>query len=230
MIAFIAGGLRRLPVDRLHQAATMFILAGLLCIIITLQGKMFVVDYPWTQTFLSSGADCFTLLVWYMVARLGARNSIGALPILLFFYTAHIIGTVLGAGLGHLTDMAILEHPTWAMSAVLLAILLFVGFNLISLKSFSFESTLTQVVPMKKVFVALASQTLEENCKKISDDYKLTPRETEILELLARGRNSQAMQDKLIVSRNTIKTHVKNIYVKLDVHSQQELIDMVEQV
>ncbi|EJU34325.1 transcriptional regulator, LuxR domain protein [Slackia sp. CM382] len=30
------------------------------------------------------------------------------------------------------------------------------------------------------------------------------------------------------MSRNTVKTHVANIYAKLGVHSQQELIDMVE--
>lgn len=30
--------------------------------------------------------------------------------------------------------------------------------------------------------------------------------------------------------RNTVKTHVANIYAKLGVHSQQELIDLVEQV
>jgi DNA-binding CsgD family transcriptional regulator len=30
------------------------------------------------------------------------------------------------------------------------------------------------------------------------------------------------------VSRNTVKTHVRNVYSKLDVHSQQELIDLVE--
>jgi len=31
-----------------------------------------------------------------------------------------------------------------------------------------------------------------------------------------------------VLSRNTVKTHVQNIYAKLGVHSQQELIDLVE--
>lgn len=31
-----------------------------------------------------------------------------------------------------------------------------------------------------------------------------------------------------MLSRNTVKTHVQNIYAKLGVHSQQELIDVVE--
>ena len=32
-----------------------------------------------------------------------------------------------------------------------------------------------------------------------------------------------------MLSRNTVKTHVANIYGKLGVHSQQELIDLVEE-
>jgi len=33
--------------------------------------------------------------------------------------------------------------------------------------------------------------------------------------------------EKLFISKNTVKTHVKNIYAKTGVHSQQELIDFV---
>ena len=57
--------------------------------------------------------------------------------------------------------------------------------------------------------------------------FALTPRESEILALLAQGRSIAVIQEKLVVSKNTVKTHVKNIYLKLDVHSQQELIDAV---
>lgn len=63
---------------------------------------------------------------------------------------------------------------------------------------------------------------------QIACDRGLTPRETEIMTLLAQGRNSAFLQEKLVLSRNTIKTHVSNIYAKLGIHSQQELIDLVE--
>ena len=58
----------------------------------------------------------------------------------------------------------------------------------------------------------------------------LTPRETEILELLAAGRTLAVIKDKLVISPNTVRYHTKNIYSKLGVHAQQELIDMVEAV
>lgn len=60
--------------------------------------------------------------------------------------------------------------------------------------------------------------------------YRLTAREREILELLAKGRNSAFVEEQLCISRNTFKMHTRHIYTKLDIHSKQEIIDMVEQL
>lgn len=46
--------------------------------------------------------------------------------------------------------------------------------------------------------------------------------------MLAKGRNGRFIMEHYVISRNTVKSHIKHIYSKLDVHSQQELIDMVE--
>lgn len=73
-----------------------------------------------------------------------------------------------------------------------------------------------------------AVDALEGRCAETSAAFGLTPRESEILSLLAHGRNAAYIQEKLVLSRNTVKTHVQNIYAKLGVHSQQELIDVVE--
>lgn len=75
-----------------------------------------------------------------------------------------------------------------------------------------------------------AVSTIEERCADIGAKQGLTERETEIFAMLARGRNGQFVMDHYVVSRNTVKSHVKHIYAKLDVHSQQELIDLVEHV
>lgn len=54
----------------------------------------------------------------------------------------------------------------------------------------------------------------------------LTPRETQVFELLASGQPINAVMDALAISRGTANTHVANIYKKLGVHSQQELLAM----
>jgi DNA-binding NarL/FixJ family response regulator len=50
-------------------------------------------------------------------------------------------------------------------------------------------------------------------------DYGLSEREKEILRLMTEGLTKQAIADRLFVSYFTIDTHMKNIYVKLHVHS-----------
>lgn len=63
--------------------------------------------------------------------------------------------------------------------------------------------------------------------ERVAGDAELTPRETEVLLLLAQGRSAPFIRDALVISKGTVTTHMKHIYKKLDVHSRQELIDLV---
>lgn len=64
-------------------------------------------------------------------------------------------------------------------------------------------------------------------CQALAADYGLTPREAEILALMALGRSAKYISEELTVSYNTTRTHVRHIYEKLNIHSKQELIDLV---
>jgi DNA-binding CsgD family transcriptional regulator len=52
----------------------------------------------------------------------------------------------------------------------------------------------------------------------------LTPREREVLELLAAGKSTRAMVEELGVSPATVRTHVENTLRKLRVHSRLEAV------
>ncbi len=56
----------------------------------------------------------------------------------------------------------------------------------------------------------------------------LTPRESDIFTLLANGRNRKYISAELTITEETVKSHISNIYRKLGVHTQQELLDKVE--
>ncbi len=62
----------------------------------------------------------------------------------------------------------------------------------------------------------------------IAGEFGLTPRETEVAQFLARGYSQKKISEVLVVSDGTTQSHVKSIYRKLDVHSKQEFIDLVE--
>lgn len=65
-------------------------------------------------------------------------------------------------------------------------------------------------------------------CQDLAREAGLTDREAQLLVLFAHGRNIDFICNELYISKNTAKTHSRNIYRKLDVHSQQELINAVE--
>lgn len=74
-----------------------------------------------------------------------------------------------------------------------------------------------------------ATPSLTNQCHIIANQYQLSARETEVLTLLARGRNASYIMEHLYISEGTTKTHMRHIYRKLDVHSQQELIQLVQE-
>jgi DNA-binding NarL/FixJ family response regulator len=61
---------------------------------------------------------------------------------------------------------------------------------------------------------------------KITDaDYgSLTPREQEVMRLLAEGSSPKEIADKLCISPKTVENHRANIMKKLDIHSTMELV------
>ena len=73
-----------------------------------------------------------------------------------------------------------------------------------------------------------ADEHLACECEAVANTYLLSRREAEVCFLLARGHNSSYIQEKLFISEGTAKTHTRHIYRKLDIHSQEELIRLVE--
>lgn len=59
-------------------------------------------------------------------------------------------------------------------------------------------------------------------------DYALlSPRELEIVRLLLQGRRVPQIARSLFLSPNTVRSHLKSVFRKFDVHSQGELIEML---
>ena len=58
--------------------------------------------------------------------------------------------------------------------------------------------------------------------------YGLSARESEIAERLLQGRTINYIAEQLFIAPGTVKTHMHNIYGKVDVHSKMELLDSFE--
>lgn len=64
---------------------------------------------------------------------------------------------------------------------------------------------------------------------ELAKSHGLTSRESEILAELGRGRNAAYIAERLTISPQTAKMHQKNIYAKMDLHSQQDIIKIIDQ-
>jgi VanZ family protein/DNA-binding CsgD family transcriptional regulator len=67
-----------------------------------------------------------------------------------------------------------------------------------------------------------------ERAELLRQHYRLSARETEVMELIAHGNTVARIAEDLVVSENTIRTHSKRIYTKLDIHKKQELLDLID--
>lgn len=87
----------------------------------------------------------------------------------------------------------------------------------------------TPDVPRKR---GLGEPTYQDRISKqavlLQRHYRLSARETEVMELIARGNTVARIAEDLVVSENTIRTHSKRIYAKLAIHKKQELLDLVD--
>lgn len=64
---------------------------------------------------------------------------------------------------------------------------------------------------------------------EIACEFGLSPRETEVFRLLARGRSLPVVTKELNIAKGTAQTHVRHIYEKMGVHARQELLDLIEE-
>ena len=62
----------------------------------------------------------------------------------------------------------------------------------------------------------------------LTERFGITEREQEILRLLADGLSNQEIAKQLFISVNTVKTHIKNIYAKLEVNNRLQLFNLMK--
>jgi DNA-binding CsgD family transcriptional regulator len=97
----------------------------------------------------------------------------------------------------------------------------------VSRKLFAKEIT-KEVIREKEVYIEV-SPPAELDQKKL-EKLGLSKREYEILQLINEGLSNQQIADKLYVSENTIKKHVSNLFLKLDVERRTEAVKKAKEM
>ena len=68
------------------------------------------------------------------------------------------------------------------------------------------------------------------SAEKALSDWNITPREYEVLQLIAQGLSNQEIAERLFLSLNTVKTHTSNVFSKLDVQRRTQAIQKAKEL
>ncbi len=130
-----------------------------------------------------------------------------------FICAGMLVGNVLHNGLeaaGLLSEQTVLDICLAFMCALMLLVVL------LNDQQRSIHEIMT--APRKP-------SALERHAAAIADEFKLSAREFEILELLGQGFTAQGIAKRMVISPYTVQTHIKHIYQKMGIHSRTELLD-----
>ena len=70
-------------------------------------------------------------------------------------------------------------------------------------------------------------RTLKGRINDVCEQYKLTPRERELMELIYAGMSNKEIAETLFLSESTVKTHIYNIFRKLEVKNRVGVICII---
>ena len=207
---------------KLYRPATLAIIA--LLIVVPL------IDIPiLNRVALSSAAnDTFTVLAWGMLAYIVFQAQGNALPVFCLGNASLAAGSFIGS----LVTGALAESGISSGNFMVICLVLALAAILVSLFIFPEHKMAELLLPFDE------SETEGEvnadrfapwktACLELATSNALTDREAEIMALLARGKSTQQIADELVISAYTVRAHTRNIYTKLNVHSRNELAELV---
>ncbi|MDR0350881.1 MAG: helix-turn-helix transcriptional regulator [Coriobacteriales bacterium] len=186
----------------------------------------------------------FSLVYAFYVSTLALFCYMGILPLLIqqcaqmmgarivYVTTATASGLCAGAALGclvaALVEMLGLKEGFFInISAIVAMVLSVFATNMILTRGNLARVSAKNILMSKSSGDAMEPSSLGDRVYLVSKRHHLTSRETEVLLILAQGHNLARIQQELYISEGTAITHRRKIYQKLDVHSKEELLDLM---
>ena len=197
-----------------------------------------------------AGYGAFNVLIWMLLAEISYTYRLSSTEVFGIGWAMVTLGVLLGSIAGTIVDQFAPFTPQFlslialvATMAVLLSFLfVFRESDLIDLteepdgdNAGAIEKAAES--PSSEGVVAVAGESggdegrrprFHDRCLEVAAAFELSPKETEVMTLFAKGRSAARIQEELFISKGTVSTHLRHIYQKMDVHSKQELLDVIE--
>ncbi|MEY8561947.1 helix-turn-helix transcriptional regulator [Eggerthellaceae bacterium 3-80] len=186
-------------------------LGSLLCIMLTQ-------DAAWGYEVFCVGYRFFDVLIWCLCAYLVHHRSASSAWLGGLCMGTLLLGRFMGFELFGIWDAYFVNESLSVLLALVLFLLMLIALYLVS------QTNLREAWGMVQPgeFEDEAS-LLAYCCTQIAQSYALSAREYDVLAQLAQGKSRIEVSQALVLSEETIKTHIRRLYQKLDIHSRKEL-------
>lgn len=172
---------------------------------------------------LMSACFLFEMLVWLACPLIVVKATSNG--VYLFGWGAAAFNV--GSFFGFATSVAF-DIPGMGDDALLITCVSVAGMLILVMSYVFREQGLNRLYASPRVEEPKETNRISETCSELRNEFGLSEREQEVLELLAQGRSIPYIVKLLGVSTSTAKTHARHIYQKLGIHTKQELLDLFE--
>ncbi len=214
----------KLPLDGLVRLSALAIIGGFL--FISSAGSQY---HQIAVALLYAGNEVFTIVSWIVLIAIASRSISGSVTVLAWGLGIRSFGSVVGAAFGVLCNGELNENQSLIFLIPCIMIMVFAAYMFFGMRTLSFTDTIKDIEPIiLDTKPSGYGDQWDARCKSIGEQFGLSPRELEVFCMLARGRDRAYIEENLVISKNTVKAHVKHIYAKLGIHSHQELLDLLD--
>ncbi len=188
-----------------------------------------------------AGYGTFNVLIWMLLAEISSNYRLSSTEVFGIGWGMVTLGVLLGSLAGNVVDTFAPFTPQFlslialfATMAVLLSFLfVFRESDLIELTTLAdadaqASDAAAPTAPTSRSDEEPPRPRFQDRCLEVAAAFELSPKETEVMILFAKGRSAARIQEELFISKGTVSTHLRHIYQKMDVHSKQELLDVIE--
>lgn len=217
---------RKNPADMPGMRTTLLIMAaGFL--VTTLFNASFLFAYA----VFGAAFQCCRVLVWMYSAYITERLDVAPLRVFGVTQGCFALAVVLGTPASQMLASTIsLGLTQWTTIAPLAVFLIFMtAIFVVGPKDVESVWGLAEASRAGTARPGSATVDCSDPFDFLKTRYGLSAREYEVALLLARGRSLPFIQEELHIAQGTAQTHLNHIYRKLDVHSRQEFLDVIEQ-
>lgn len=205
----------------IYQVGFLIIAAGFLL------AALLGIDSPSSLFVHSTGYRFVDIMMWALCVYMVKQHNLSANWVFACTTCALLVGRVIGALTGSILSVldegASVSLDGQALVITMVFVLLASALLLSSKKNLTTGWGMIRPGDNEDYL-----SNFDMGCKLVCREYSLTAREEEVFVLLARGHNRTRMCETLTLSKETVKTHIRNIYRKMDIHSQQDAFFLVE--